>query len=410
LPQISDGEQDTNPTTEATAAAAAAAEAAAAELLAAEEAVAAAAAAKAAKKAAKKQRQAAAKAAAEASEATPTADTDSLAASMAACSITDGQEAVAGTASGQQEASSSSSSSRVAPNADTPYRAQGVSSSLPASPPSEGSAAVAVMGQPPNTHVQQSRSITSHQGVGASSSSRSAYIEQRQQQQSWQGAPPHLSPVSGAPPAAAAEMQPLHAAPTARGRPAVLQEAAASSSSGRPGSLLEAPTETAVAWVPVTAPGDTARASMASPTAPATPAALPGVAGLFLQLSERRSTSRAATASPSPPPAGAAAGPAAAGAGGASAISASMQVTHHMGSAGTPARDPGVPPAAAGRQWVMRRAKADKECVVCMAARSCVLQLPCGHLCCCKACMDLLVSKAPECPMCRTEVTEYWVL
>jgi hypothetical protein len=72
---------------------------------------------------------------------------------------------------------------------------------------------------------------------------------------------------------------------------------------------------------------------------------------------------------------------------------------------------PEVQRAAAGTQAIMRQViREGKECIVCMEARSCVLQAPCGHLCCCKACTELLLGKSQECPMCRTQVTEYWVL
>jgi hypothetical protein len=67
--------------------------------------------------------------------------------------------------------------------------------------------------------------------------------------------------------------------------------------------------------------------------------------------------------------------------------------------------------AAAEEPAVVRRPiRVGKECVVCMAARSCVLQAPCGHLCCCETCMQLLLNKGRECPMCRSKVAEYWVL
>jgi hypothetical protein len=43
-------------------------------------------------------------------------------------------------------------------------------------------------------------------------------------------------------------------------------------------------------------------------------------------------------------------------------------------------------------------------CVVCWAARSRVLMLPCRHLCCCRQCWGKVQAGAPDCPMCRQEV------
>jgi hypothetical protein len=73
--------------------------------------------------------------------------------------------------------------------------------------------------------------------------------------------------------------------------------------------------------------------------------------------------------------------------------------------------EPPQPVTPASKPSVVTRAmKPGKECVVCMEARCCVLQLPCRHLCFCEACMELLRGKSQECPMCRTQVTEYVVL
>jgi hypothetical protein len=63
-------------------------------------------------------------------------------------------------------------------------------------------------------------------------------------------------------------------------------------------------------------------------------------------------------------------------------------------------------PGAAGT----KQAGLDREpgvCVVCMDARSCILMLPCRHLCCCGPCFEVLQARSPECPMCRCEVTQH---
>ncbi|XP_043474852.1 E3 ubiquitin-protein ligase LRSAM1-like isoform X1 [Leptopilina heterotoma] len=42
------------------------------------------------------------------------------------------------------------------------------------------------------------------------------------------------------------------------------------------------------------------------------------------------------------------------------------------------------------------------ECVVCMDSQCDIIFFPCGHLCCCAICTEMITS---ECPMCRSEIT-----
>jgi hypothetical protein len=44
------------------------------------------------------------------------------------------------------------------------------------------------------------------------------------------------------------------------------------------------------------------------------------------------------------------------------------------------------------------------ECVVCMVENSTEILVPCGHLCMCKSCCELLLKCRSNCPICRREV------
>jgi hypothetical protein len=190
-------------------------------------------------------------------------------------------------------------------------------------------------------------------------------------------------------------------------------------------------------------------ASLGSPGPPATPTPLPGVAGLFLQLSERRNAGGAPVNTPAaagstvpshgsaglaPLAAGLAGGPVPASSSNGS--SSSAQDPAVQGEGGTArlrmfgSREVGASASGSSRPTssdacvpqlqqdspdgttapLKRPIKVDKNCIVCMAARCSVLQLPCGHLICCEACTQLLRGKGRECPLCRTEVAEYWAL
>jgi hypothetical protein len=275
---------------------------------------------------------------------------------------------------------------------------------------------------------------------------------------------------------ALATVQPMPPPPPAAdtGSPAaapVGMQSAAGSSSSICAMALPATSSGAVHMIGASSSTAGGMGPQRSPAAPATPAPLPGVAGLFLQLSERRSPGSTVATSPLPP-AGIAidrgaehagsnssssrqswpqscstssgggvvggralgghvprqalvaprnseigraaheggrsrgAGPPTATDGGASAAASGGSRPQYSASS-----VPAAPkPSPAGPLSVTRAIRVGKECVVCMEARSCVVQLPCGHLCCCEACTELLVSRAPECPMCRSQVTGYVVL
>jgi hypothetical protein len=49
-----------------------------------------------------------------------------------------------------------------------------------------------------------------------------------------------------------------------------------------------------------------------------------------------------------------------------------------------------------------KRQRCECECVVCLDAEPAVVLVPCGHLCLCQSCADLL--RAPQCPICRAAV------
>ena len=43
----------------------------------------------------------------------------------------------------------------------------------------------------------------------------------------------------------------------------------------------------------------------------------------------------------------------------------------------------------------------DEDCIVCWSAAPCVVFRPCGHLCCCQACAQPIMTARALCPMCR---------
>jgi hypothetical protein len=475
LPAADRGADVTEPSVAAAAAAADAAEAAAAELLAAEEEAAAAAAGKAAKKAAKKQRQAAAKAAAVADEGGTAADRDGLAGSLAACSIRPKNEEPVNIDGEQPGGNGSSSRAILATgvanelseehrNAHSTVGGALSTTRTPGGPSSEGTtAAVAAVGPSHRQHVQQ----TNDHGPCTNTSTSSTSLGQQQQQCQLLQAPATasglgllgatetiLAPAAGTPYGPRAPLVVPAAVPVGRHGPG-----RSSSSSNVAGPWLAAVSRDIGGPGPTLALG----AGSAGPSSrAATPSPLPGVAGLFWELSERRNPGRATTASPLPPPldtsvqgvagsgpgnssssswqpqqpvtslgVGGMAVPAAVAqpAAGRTATSsngpgwvAPVGSVHTSSTAPSTAVVPARPPAAGspvpgvqqvspGRTSVVHRAiKPHKECVVCMEARSCVLQAPCGHLCCCEACMKLLRGRSEECFICRTQVTDYWVL
>jgi hypothetical protein len=340
--------------------------------------------------------------------------------------------------------------------------------------PSTGQAGVAISNLPHAVQQQQQQegqglpaTQYSHGGApaqgGTGASSSSLAPAEQQQQHMRAGVPPT------APSVAPSSVQVLPRFPTSAAAPSAPAATAvrgghstASSSNGRSAAPVRAlpPTATSSAWsrgdaLEVTPGG----AAQLSPSAAAPRLALPGAVGLLLELSERCSPGGVAAASPSPSPASPAPRAAGSGArsssgagdssagmwalvtntrdlGGASNSSVPGRAAHMVGSersnfgaaasastaqpmanngphaGGSPVpRVPRVQDGSPGRAPVVHQAiKPHKECVVCMAARSCVLQLPCGHLCCCQACMELLRGKSQECPMCRTRVTDYWML
>lgn len=46
----------------------------------------------------------------------------------------------------------------------------------------------------------------------------------------------------------------------------------------------------------------------------------------------------------------------------------------------------------------------DGDCTVCWSAAACMIFLPCGHLCCCEACAQPIITAGALCPMCRGPV------
>lgn len=51
----------------------------------------------------------------------------------------------------------------------------------------------------------------------------------------------------------------------------------------------------------------------------------------------------------------------------------------------------------------------NKECAVCFNERKCCAFVPCGHLCVCKDCADVIQRQtSPTCPMCRKPITSHF--
>jgi len=48
----------------------------------------------------------------------------------------------------------------------------------------------------------------------------------------------------------------------------------------------------------------------------------------------------------------------------------------------------------------------DNECVVCMVSQKQFAFVPCGHVCVCAECADLIGKSTRECPMCCTACTQ----
>jgi len=67
----------------------------------------------------------------------------------------------------------------------------------------------------------------------------------------------------------------------------------------------------------------------------------------------------------------------------------------------TPGRDfrpePSAPPAEEEEEGGSTRVIPVAECVVCMDGKCEVILVPCGHMCCCIKCVDMVT----VCPMCR---------
>jgi hypothetical protein len=379
------------------------------------------------------------------------------------------QEAVAVDSTGQQQSSSVEASGRREAQTDT---AGAGTVATTGNPPSEGTGVtyMTVPGSDRHPAATEPNTDRSQAAPSSSSSSRAApqqrqtrptSTQQQQQQQSNHEQQLTTPAVHAAAAAAAAA-------------PAMAVQAPGSSGSR---SHPEQPWASQSGWLAASTgamQGTVAGSVQQAQPPPVNPAPLPGVAGLFLQLSERRSPGGVAAASPSPTGPASGAGAAGSGPGNSNWQSQPLHVTSSSsgglalhpavaatppaptpssnrsgGNSSTPMRTPvaaavgpssvaaaaaGIPPALvaaqprpvpspisspaqpspvshAGRQAVVRRPiRVGRECVVCMEARSCVLQHPCGHLCCCEACMQLLLGKSQECPMCRTQVAEYWVL
>jgi hypothetical protein len=439
--------------TSSTAAAAAAAEAAAAELLADEEAAAAAAAAKAAKKAAKKQRQAAAASGAAPGLQPTSASSQATEAAAETGSSRQMQAAATGGPTGQQRSSMvGSGGAPASARSDRVQTIRADAGAAVASPPSEGTAAANMTVPVHDRHPVVNISREFSQAAASSSRSSLAGAQQHQeriasivQQQGSQG--------QGAATAAAA--------PGLAAAPVGVQQAFGSSSEPSWASLAGG-----------AAPDHSGGRAQQTPDPAHISAPMPGVAGLFLQLSlgsSAAATNALVPATSTMPLAegsqsggssgrlgqmqqlqgqgssrgGATAGPStmvqqegiqptgsnssnsrrawevpanqvqSGGVGSSIAPGASADTSRGVGG-GPASAGPTVAPeptAAPNKVAVVTRAiKVGKECVVCMEARSCVVQLPCRHFCCCEACMELLRGKSQECPMCRTQVTEYIVL
>jgi hypothetical protein len=488
------GQNSTNSAADeaAAAAAVAAADAAAAELLAEEEAAAAAAAAKAAKKAAKKQQRKAAACAGSAPGADPaTVPTQPTEAAVDAGSNRQTQEAAAVCAGTSQQQGTDLTVRQDTMTGIGSGQAHIHQAGDAGSPPYEGSEAM--QGRLPVLDQLEVLQVIDPRQAGAGSSSSSSPTNQQLGEQQEQTEVCRMPPAAaGVPPVAT-----LQAAPTAAGSwPPTLAAAPVDGQAGPSSSISAFNAE--LSWsgqgsvprlvVPAAVHGGTSAAGgtsggagLPSTPAPATPAPLPGVAGLFLQLSERRSPGGAPAASPLVPatnvlPAAervplASSSSSSAGDGWQGQVQPMQGVGIPQGAntaapqtviqqAGTRTTDstssnspaacqvhadnvqsggagswtvPGgaaatlqgaergpapavlpvlLDPATAPNKGALisRAIKVGKDCVVCMEARSCVLQLPCRHFCCCEACMQLLWGRSQECPMCRTQVTEYIVL
>jgi hypothetical protein len=194
----------------------------------------------------------------------------------------------------------------------------------------------------------------------------------------------------------------------------VARAAAASPAAGgfaNPGSgVVKVPAREAQAASP---PAPTVAAAAAGPLATAT--ATRGVAALQLGVCPGMLLQAGRAAEPVAPAAVAAPTSAAAGLSGSPtgdwgpAVSSSSRPRSVVSKVPTAAA---TPPANIGGGVHQGAAPAVEDaeqgmCVVCLAARSCVLMWPCRHLCCCGACSQLLQARAAACPMCRRDVREH---
>ncbi|XP_066303443.1 baculoviral IAP repeat-containing protein 7-like [Branchiostoma lanceolatum] len=49
----------------------------------------------------------------------------------------------------------------------------------------------------------------------------------------------------------------------------------------------------------------------------------------------------------------------------------------------------------------LRRLREERQCKVCLSADACMVFIPCGHLCCCEHCANMLRMRGRRCPLCR---------
>ncbi|XP_019626068.1 PREDICTED: baculoviral IAP repeat-containing protein 7-like [Branchiostoma belcheri] len=49
----------------------------------------------------------------------------------------------------------------------------------------------------------------------------------------------------------------------------------------------------------------------------------------------------------------------------------------------------------------LRRLREERQCKVCLSEDACMVFIPCGHLCCCEHCANMLRIRGRRCPLCR---------
>ena len=62
---------------------------------------------------------------------------------------------------------------------------------------------------------------------------------------------------------------------------------------------------------------------------------------------------------------------------------------------------------AAASEAVNNEGDAEELCVVCIDAETTQLLFPCGHICACLACAQILEAGTKVCPVCRAEFTAF---